>query len=152
MKLPKWYGTAYPSYEDLIMFAESFGVAFRPTDMPMAVYAPPMYGHPPGIYIPRYYGPLQAVWELAHEIGHLCRHSGHKNELFYSKDEAQANHWAACALIPKARIDYHQNASIDTFMAALSANYEPLPLYDCHVRTLAHEIATIRIEALEQGN
>ena len=134
------------------MFAESLGAVVVSAYLPTSGYAPAQCGLPPIIYIPNQHGPLKTIWELAHEIGHLCKHSGFKNKLFWSKDEAQADRWAACALIPRARIDHHENASIDGFMAALSANYEPLPPHNCEVRDLAHQIAKIRIDALEQGN
>jgi len=92
---------------------------------------------------------LREVWLLAHELGHLVQHAGPRGELLYSKDEAQANRWAARALIPEKRVRAYANASLDAFIGALSAHYEDLPLEDCPARRLAAHIARIRLKAVE---
>jgi hypothetical protein len=157
---PDWYGEAYPTEGDLASCAEAIGawVALRPLPLPGAVYVPAVLGAPPMILVPSQRGPLAAAWGLAHELGHLCQHSGPPllaggggapgAKLVWSRSERQANHWAACALIPEARIRHHGNASVDTFMAALSANYEDLPPHDCPPRALAHRIACFRLDAM----
>jgi Zn-dependent peptidase ImmA (M78 family) len=99
--------------------------------------------------IPLYSGSLERAWLLAHEIAHLTLHSGPKGALFRAKNEAQANKWAACALIPEARILLYMNACMDSMIAALSSNYEDIPLMNCPSRVLASEIARYRMQALE---
>lgn len=107
-------------------------------------------GHEPSvILIQREHG-LAAFWALAHELGHLVQHSGPRGELLHSKDEAQADRWAARALIPRARVKHHGNASMDAFIGALSAHYEELPLEDCPARRLAARIAQIRLRVVEE--
>jgi len=97
--------------------------------------------------IPEAQGILARHWSLAHELGHALRHAGPIPGL-KGKQEAQANHWASCALIPEARILHHQNASIDAMIAALSAHYEDIPFIDCPNRRLAARIGKYRLEAL----
>jgi hypothetical protein len=155
---PDWYGESYPTEGDLVACAEAIGarVALRP--LPAAAYIPATLGAPPVIFVPSQHGPLATAWALAHELGHLCQHSGPPlladggdapgMRLVRSKSEHQADRWAACALIPEARIRHHLNASVDAFMAALSANYEDLPPADCPQRALAHRIAGHRLGAL----
>ena len=104
------------------------------------------------ILLPQSAHGLRAYWSLAHELGHLVRHVGPRGELLNSKDEVQADQWAACALIPLARIQAYQNASPDAMIAALSAHYEDIPLIDCESRRLAGRIARIRLRALEEAS
>jgi hypothetical protein len=148
MFLPAWYGVHYPTENDLIMFAETLGAEVFLGCMCTPAYDPGEDGETPIILVPNQHGPLDTIWSLAHEIGHLCQHCGPKNESFHSKDEAQASRWAAGALIPQARIEHHGNASMDAFIAALSANYEPLPSHDSPARKLAYRIAKIRLGML----
>jgi hypothetical protein len=143
---PDWYGRNYPKLLDLVAFGESLGAGIRIGCLPAAVYFP---GEPPVILVPNQHGPLETVWTLAHELGHLCQHAGPKGKLFWSKNETQANRWAACALIPESRILAHQNASLDAFVGAISAHYEDLPLNNCPARKLAGRIARIRMKCLE---
>jgi len=147
--LPSWYGRSYPSETDLALFAESIGAWVTIARLPAAAFVPGPPDEAPVILIPGQHGPLTTVWRLAHEIGHLVQHSGPKGDLFWSKNEAQANRWAACALIPRARIDMHNNASADAFIAALSAHYEDIPPRNCHLRSLANRIAKFRLAALQ---
>jgi hypothetical protein len=159
MYTPSWYGERYPTEIDLVSCAEAIGawVALRP--LPAAAYISAVLGAPPIIFVPNQRGPLATAWGLAHELGHLCQHSGPpiltdgdsapSLHLVRSKNEHQANKWAACALIPDARIRHYGNASIDAFMAALSANYEDLPPADCPQRALAHKIAQHRLNAIK---
>jgi hypothetical protein len=149
---PEWYGLSYPSETDLASFAESLGAWVTIAKLPAALYVPGPPGEAPVILIPSQHGPLAAMWRLAHEIGHLVQHSGPKGDIFWSKGEAQANRWAACALIPKARIDAHNNASVDAFIAALSAHYEDIPPRNCPLRTLANRIAKVRLGVLQSKN
>ena len=149
MSNPLWYGNAYPSMEDLSAFAESLGALVGYCDMGgEAIYFAGEGLEPPVILLPTGVGLLRLAWTLAHELGHLVQHSGPKGELMWGKNERQADEWAACALIPKARIRRHRNASLDAFIGALSAHYEDLPLESCPERELAARIARIRIQAL----
>lgn len=95
-------------------------------------------------------GPLEKAWALAHELGHLIRHCGYINPWSRSRQENQAERWAACALIPASAIRHHRNACEDSFIAALSKHYEDLPLRDCPQRKLAATIARIRLGVLQE--
>jgi hypothetical protein len=148
MNNPDWYGKRYPSELDLVSCAEAIGARVLIGRYPAAAYIPPVLGAPPMIVVPSQRGPLSTMWLLAHELGHLRQHSGPGNKITRSKNEQQANKWAACALIPEARIQAHQNASPDAFIAALSAHYGDLPLHDCPERALAHRIAQHRLKAM----
>ncbi|MDR2697138.1 MAG: ImmA/IrrE family metallo-endopeptidase [Holophagales bacterium] len=142
---PGWYGQKYPTLDDLVDFGSGLGADICFDRIVSAVY---FAEAPPLILIPVQHGSLATMWALAHELGHLCQHSGPKGRPFWGKDEYQANKWAACALIPEARIQLHQNASVDNFIAALSANYEDIPPIDCHARNLAYKIACHRLDVL----
>ena len=148
MNNPAWYGVNYPTEIDLVTCAESVGarVGTHPLRKPAFINA--MLGAPPMILLPDHFGPLEMAWALAHELGHLSLHEGPGGVAVRSKDEAQANRWAACALIPAARVAFYNNASIDAFIAALSAHYEDLPPHNCRERELAHRIALYRLDAL----
>ena len=78
-----------------------------------------------------HWSPFAKIWSLSHELGHLVLHFGYTSPWTRAKQETQANRWAACALIPKARILKHGNASRDAFIGALSDHDEDLPLVDC---------------------
>nr|WP_320131974.1 ImmA/IrrE family metallo-endopeptidase [uncultured Holophaga sp.] len=158
-EVPAWFGLRYPTQDDLETYAWELGAvvvygdvekgAFFPASSSSARAADVSESRPAVIIVPRS-GPLARAWSLAHELGHLVHHSGPKGELLWSKGEAQANRWAACALIPEARILLHQNACVDAFVGALSAHFEDLPLQDCASRRLAGRIARMRINALEK--
>lgn len=143
---PSWYGRRYPTFQDLAAFAEDLGAVVHLGTLPAAAFIP---GEIPVLLIPDQHGPLASAWFLAHELGHLVQHTGPKGELFWSKNESQASRWAACALIPAARIRAHENACIDAFVGALSAHFEDLPLRVCPARRLAGRIARIRLSCLE---
>ena len=156
---PSWYAKRYPTLDDLVDFAASLGAhthfsgkistaAFVSEEDDGNGWAGAARPITSIILIPSQKGPLASAWGLAHEIGHLCLHAGPGGSPSWSKDETQANRWAACALIPAARIKKYNNASIDSFMGALSANYELLPMHDCLARDLAHKIARFRLDAL----
>ena len=119
------------------------------TDIPIGLYYPSINGIG-AIVVPEAAGPLERTWVLAHELGHALQHSGAKSTWSYSKGEAQASRWAACALIPLERIRLYGNASMDAMLAALSAHYEDLPLWDCPARQLAAKIARFRLDSLAQ--
>ncbi len=146
---PKWYGKTYPTWEDLEKYAWVLGASVVVGRIHAGVFFPGNDYELPLIAIPQDTPPLARIWALAHELGHLVQHAGPKGELMWSKDEAQANRWAACALIPEARIQEHQNASVDAFVGALSAHYEELPPVNCAQRRLAGRIAKIRLKYLE---
>lgn len=147
---PAWYGNHYPTWDDLESYAWDMGVAvvLGPVSKGAFFASNPRFGTPAVIIIPQGYGLLARTWSLAHELGHLVLHAGPKGDLSHGRDEAQANRWGACALIPLARIHHHQNASEDAMIAALSAHHEDLPLYDCPARRLAGRIAKIRLNLL----
>jgi Zn-dependent peptidase ImmA (M78 family) len=159
MYSPDWYGQRYPTELDLVSCAEAIGARVVLGPLPAAAFIPAILDAPPMILVPNQHGPMATAWGLAHELGHLCQHSGPPLptdgdrapglRLMRSKNEHQADRWAACALIPEARIRHHGNASLDSFMAALSANYEDLPPHDCPQRALAHKVALRRLEALK---
>lgn len=152
MSRPSWYGIKYPTIEDLEIHASDNGAIVARGDIRGALYVPPgtlAPDAPPMILLPRR-GPLETAWLLAHELGHLLRHSGAALSSRAGKLEVQADHWAARALIPESAIQRHGNASVDAFIAALSAHYEDIPLYDCPQRRLAAKIATIRLRAVEE--
>ena len=141
-----WFGQRYPSFEDLVVLAENLGCRVGRADLgDQALFICPETKEPPVILLP-HEGGLVATWLLAHECGHLIHHSGPKTVLTYGRDEARADRWGACALIPEARIRLYKNASEDSFIGALSANYEDLPLEDCPIRSLAGKIARIRLQ------
>ena len=147
--IPAWYGSRYPKYEDLVRTMEEMGALGGKAaigDEAMFFPADPSRNEPPVILIPSDAGPLRQIWLLAHEIGHLMQHGGYTPAR--SKQECQANRWAACALIPQARIEAHGNASLDAFIGALSSHYEDIPLEDCATRRLAAKISQIRLGLL----
>jgi hypothetical protein len=133
-------------------YAWNLGATVEFGAIPKGIFFPPRpaFGIPGVIGVPEGNDPLPEIWALAHELGHLVQHTGPKGELFWSKNEVQANRWAACALIPKARILLHCNACEDSMIAALSAHYQDLPLFNCPTRQLAGKIAKIRLHALSR--
>jgi len=145
---PVWFGLQYPSLGDLEGYAADLGVGLGYADVPIGLFLPDVMGQQV-IILPEEASPLERMWHLAHELGHAVQHSGPKGKRSHGKEEAQANRWSACALIPEARILLHQNACLDAFIGALSAHYEDLPLEDCPARRLAGEIAKHRIHALK---
>lgn len=149
--IPAWLGRKYPTFDDLVEFAWKLGAFVIIGATPIAFCTMPGPEGVAVIGIPEDRGPLGRTWGLAHELGHLVQHTGPRGALLWSKDEAQANRWAACALIPEAAIRRHANASLDAFIGALSRHYEDIPLIDCPERALAAEIARIRLQSLADG-
>ena len=150
MNNPGWFTRRYPNVADLEAHAWLLGAL---VERGACGAAGVVFVEPPGfttICLPVGLGPLDETWQLAHELGHLMLHEGYISEWTYQKQEAQASRWAARALIPEAAIRRHQNASVDAFIAALSAHYEDIPLCDCPQRRLAAEIAMIRLGAVEE--
>jgi len=150
MKSPSWFTHRYPSLADLEAHAWLLGAL---VERGPCGEAGVVFVDPPGfttICLPEGLGPLDEMWQLAHELGHLIQHHGYTTELAHDKQEAQACRWAARALIPESAIRRHRNASMDAFIAALSAHYEEIPLMDCPQRRLAAEIAIIRLGAVEE--
>lgn len=142
----RWLHHHYPTWDDLLAMADTFGIRVVEHPSPRPCCLPPDEGGP-AILVPSGLSTLERFWALAHELGHALRHSG-PIPLLHSRQEFQASHWAACALIPEARIRHHANASEDAFIAALSANYEDIPYKDCSTRRLAARIARYRLEAM----
>lgn len=149
ISLPTWYGITYPTDELIKDFAWDLGAVVVNGPISHAVIC--WTGDDTVICIPDSLSPLESIWELAHEVAHLVLHRGYTSESERSRQEHQANRWAACALIPEARIRYHSNACEDAMIAALSAHYEDLPLVPCPQRRLAHQIATLRLNALKEN-
>jgi hypothetical protein len=102
------------------------------------------------ICLPEGLGHIEEMWQLAHELAHLVLHQGYTSPWTCDRQESQAFRWAARALIPEAAVRRHGNASVDAFIAALSAHYEDLPMHDCPERRLAAQIAIIRLRAVEE--
>ena len=146
-----WLGRRYPSFEDLVLLAEARGALVGFADLgEEALFIASEGLEPAAILLPIGLGNLRACWLLAHEIGHLVQHEGPKGKWLYSKSERQANRWAACALIPEARVRLHANASLDAFIAALARHYEEIPPVDCDLRRLAARIARERLSCLAE--
>lgn len=148
---PSWYGVSYPTIEDLERHAWDLGGVVVEGPVSTAFYYSPKPGECPVIGLPSGLGPLNKAWLLAHELGHLSQHLGPKGELFYSKNETQADRWAACALIPERAIRRYHNASVDAFIGALSKHYEDIPTHLCPTRKLAGRIALARLKALKEA-
>ena len=150
MRNPSWFSRRYPEIVDLEAHAWTLGagVEYGPCSSAGIVFMkPPAFTV---ICIPKDLGPLATIWQLAHELGHLVLHEGYINDFSHDRQEAAASRWAARALIPEAAVRRYRNASLDAFIAALSAHYEHLPLHDCPQRRLAAVIATIRLKAVEE--
>jgi len=146
---PAWYGRRYPTLETLVLAAEARGALVTWADSGgEAIYIAGAGAEPPVIVLPKGVLLLQEAWTLAHELGHLHQHAGPRGELFYDKDEAAADRWAACALIPEARILAYKNASLDAFIGALSRHYGPLGDGNSESRGLAARIGRIRLAHL----
>jgi Zn-dependent peptidase ImmA (M78 family) len=152
--LPHWYGLHYPTIEDLEAYAWELGakVVYGNGNISKGAYFPAFedYGIPAVLVVPNHSSHLAQIWSLAHELGHLVLHMGYTSPWTRAKQETQAERWAACALIPEARIRKYENASLDAFIAALSAHFEDLPLHDCPQRKLAGKIARIRLKSVIQ--
>ena len=150
MEYPTWYGQKYPSIEDFELLAEQLGAIVIWTRSSQAAFSHGDGNHPPEIFIPRSAGSIEQAWFIAHELGHLLHHMGPKGEESWSREELTACEWAACALIPISRIRIYRNASEDSMIAALSANYEHIPSNECKERDLAGYIAGVRLRALRK--
>lgn len=143
-----WYGRRYPNIEDLESMAERLGAVVVYGAVPTAFLFRAEEG--PIIGMPEDVGPLERVWLLAHELGHLARHEGPRGVMLHGKDESQADRWASQALIPESAVKRYRNASMDAFIGALSKHYEDIPFNDCPQRRLAARIAAIRLKILEE--
>lgn len=151
MRLPGWYGRRYPTLQDLEDHAWDLGAMVVRGPIYSACI---VYSNDPEdctvICLPAGLPPLEEHWQLAHELGHLTLHAGYTTPWAHGRQEAQADRWAARALIPQARVRAHANASVDAFVAALSAHYEEIPLEDCATRHLAGKIARVRLGLVEE--
>jgi hypothetical protein len=146
---PPWYGRRYPSLDDLVAAAEGLGAKVGWAAIGQeALFVAGDAHEPPVILLPTGTSPLRTAWLLAHELGHLHQHEGPKTAWTHGRDEARADRWAACALIPEAAVRRHRNACEDAFIAALSRHYEELPMHGCPSRGLAGRIAGIRLRCI----
>lgn len=148
---PSWFGKRYPSIEDLEAFSEELGAPVIWTAASTGCFWAGDEEHAPALFIPSRFDGFERAWTLAHELGHLAHHSGPKTSWTRDPDEIRADRWAACALIPEDRINYYQNASIDSFIAAISSNYGDIPYNDCPARRLAAHVASVRLRCLKEG-
>jgi len=148
ISLPTWHGFTYPTYEQIESFAWDLGAVVVNGPIKHAVIC--WSAEDIVICMPDSLSPLERIWELTHEVAHLVLHRGYTSESARSRQEAQANRWAACALIPEERIRMHSNACEDAMIAALSAHYEDIPMVPCPQRELAHHIAVVRLNALKE--
>lgn len=135
--------------DDLAQEIEARGALLAWAPISQGLYVAGKGDEPPVVIAPSGGSYLKRCWVLAHELGHLLQHAGPRGELLYDKDETAADRWAARALIPRARIEYHGNASMDAFIGALSAHYGDIPLWDCPDRRLAAKIAATRLKWME---
>lgn len=153
MRSPGWFSQRYPELSDLVGLAETLGARVH-RNTPGIESAVVVQVAAPGvslIFLPAGLSALGEAWQLGHELAHLVLHpDGYISRWTYNRQEAQAKRWAARALIPEAAVRRHRNASLDAFIAALSAHYEDIPMWDCPQRRLAAEIATIRLGAVEE--
>ena len=148
---PDWFQRCYPTTDDLIAAIESRGaVILRAHIGDAGLFVAGEGKLPPAVILPIQVGQLRHVWLLAHELGHLVLHGGYISRWAHDRQEAAADRWAARALIPASSVRRHRNASVDAFIGALSSHYEDIPLHDCPQRRLAAEIATIRLNAVEE--
>lgn len=152
MQNPAWFSRRYPTFSDFEDLAQAYGALIGIGDCPGALFVPPGVveeNSPPLLLIPEESGLLERMWFLAHELAHLQMHSGAPCATRAAKVEAQADRWAAEALIPEAAVRRYRNASVDAFIAALSAHYEGIPTSNCPARRLAGTIARIRLSLVE---
>jgi len=147
--LPAWYGRSYPTMEKLEAYAWELGAVVMRGPVDAFCSLPEEPDQVAVIGLPEEAGPLESIWLLAHELGHLVLHLGYVSPWSRDRKEFQAERWAARAMIPEARIRRYGNASEDAFIGALSAHYEDLPLQDCPARRLAAHIARARLRGLE---
>jgi hypothetical protein len=150
MRNPSWFSRRYPTLADFEALAWSLRTIIRRCDVSAAGV---VFVTQPGfttICLPAGLGHLEEMWQLAHELGHLVLHEGYISQWQHDRQEAAASKWAARALIPESAVRRHKNASLDAFIAALSAHYEDIPYEDCPQRRLAAEIAGIRLKAVEE--
>lgn len=144
----EWYGKSYPSLGDLEALARAMGcpVAYHPNfDVPrFFLHSRTM--QPWFIGVPEQFGNLARCWAVAHELGHRHLHPDGPVDLeFWRMQEDEADHWAACALIPEERVRHYKNASVGAFIAALHRNYQEIPKGPCGLRRLAARIALTRL-------
>lgn len=149
MTLPDWYGCKYPTLLDLEDSAHELDVPVLYGKCPKPAMMWDSDG-PLCIIVPDYSGNLARCWAVAHELGHLVLHHGPVSKFLRDKREEEANAWAARALIPAVRIRHHQNASIGTFIAALSRHFQEIPTHDDPLRRLAAVIAQARLRHLKE--
>lgn len=150
MRNPSWFSRRYPTLADLEAAAWDLNavVVRGPISKACIVYSPDPED-PTVICLPAELGPLEEMWQLAHELAHLVMHAGYSSPWARGRQEAAADRWAARALIPETAVRRHKNACADAFIGALSAHYEDLPLQDCNARNLAAKIAQIRLSLVE---
>ena len=146
--MPAWYGVRYPHLDDLEDHALRLGTAVKFGNFPAPACLWDGTG-PLVIFVPNYSGNLARVWALSHELGHLTLHHGPIRHS-HSRHEAEADSWAVRALIPEARIQCHQNASVGSFMAALWRHYQEYGQADDGVRRLAARIAYTRLGCMQE--
>jgi Zn-dependent peptidase ImmA (M78 family) len=75
MKVPRWYGLDYPTYQNLINYAKKLGANIGKTGFETAAFIRATHRSKATILMPEQTGNLKAVWDLAHEIGHLYQHA-----------------------------------------------------------------------------
>ncbi len=149
--LPIWYGLRYPTLEDLEAYAAEMGAVVLHGGIGDRAFCHLAQGPDDTsvIGLSDGFSPLEAMWNFAHELAHLALHLGYVSPWTRDRQEAQAKRWAACALIPEARIRAYRNACQDALIAALSANFEDVPMMDCSLRVLAAEIAGWRLKSMD---
>lgn len=147
--MPAWFGRHYPSLEELEQHALDLGapVHYGSYKAPACLWD--MDG-PLVIFVPAYSGVLARAWGVAHELGHLCLHHGPIHYMA-DKHEAEADAWAAKALIPEARVRHYRNASVGSFIGALHRHYQEIPPENVGIRALAARIALTRLNLLREA-
>lgn len=144
---PWWYGRYHPKLKDLVVFGESLGAGIHLDHLPAAVFVP---DDPPIIMVPCQHGHLSTVWTLAHELGHLCHHSGRDGQLHWHAGEHKANQWAAGALLPSQRMPLIGFLRLDDLIDDLSNHFEYLHPQNHDARKLARKIARIRLRSIKE--
>lgn len=148
-----WYGERCPTFEEMEAVALNLGVqvAIHP-DFDVPRYLWDEHGDPWVICIPSQFGPLARLWALAHELGHIICHGDPPiDREQHRTQEAEADEWAACALIPGSVFEEGGTPTPHHLVYFLRKHYQAFTTQkDDRVRALAYRIAFTRMKAMEE--